>query len=461
VATIPGRGYRFTAHVDAVTAPAARADSALNAGSAIDLTIPGKPSIAVLPFTNLSGDPEQEYFTDGVVEDIITELSRFRSLFVTARNSSFTYKGKAVDVRAVSQQLGVRYVLEGSIRRVGERIRVTTQLIDATTGTSIWSERYDRVLEDIFVVQEELTRSIVAAIAPQITAAEYSKAARRRPEKLSVYELGMRVRAEALAAYLRNDRELREQVIRQARETLKVDDRNVDAYVAIAHAYLQHAVLGSTPDIDEAYREGLEAANRAIQLDPSDHSPYIWKGYFLTMRPMGEEDLQRERHQFDEGLRAFQRAHELNPNDPLALQGLSMAEAALGDTEHAIEHATQALRVNPRDPWLANGQAQLAFAYLAARDYAKALEWALLASKETPNLPLMQAYLVYAYVGLGDIQAARRAFEKLRELMSAELLASRLKGDSASPSPELRRRLTTFLRIAAGLEEPSAADALR
>jgi len=151
------------------------------------LTLPDKPSIAVLPFQNLIGDPEQEYFSDGVTEDIITELSRFHSLFVIARNSSFSYKGKLPDVRRVGRELGVRYVLEGSIRKSSNRIRVTGQLIDTLTGNHIWAERYDRVLEDIFAVQEELTRAIVAAIAPQIEGAERLKAIRPRPDESVVH----------------------------------------------------------------------------------------------------------------------------------------------------------------------------------------------------------------------------------------------------------------------------------
>jgi adenylate cyclase len=157
----------------------------------VQLTLPDKPSIAVLPFQNMSGDPEQEYFADGITEDLITELSRFNSLFVIARNSSFSYKGRSPDVRQVGRELGVRYVLEGSIRKSSNRIRVTGQLVDALTGNHIWAERYDRVLEDIFAVQEEVTQAIVAAIAPRIESTEQSKAARRRPDNLTAYEIGL------------------------------------------------------------------------------------------------------------------------------------------------------------------------------------------------------------------------------------------------------------------------------
>ena len=204
--------------------------------------LPDKPSIAVLPFPNMSGDPEQEYFTDGITEDIITELSRFHSLFVIARNSSFSYKGKSPDIRQVGRELGVRYVLEGSIRKSSNRIRVTGQLIDTFTGNHIWAERYDRVLEDIFAVQEEVTRAIVAAIAPQIESTEQSKAARRRPDNLSAYEIALRAWAHAWEGSDKADRTLLDQSIREAREALAIDPNSVLALHALAFAHAECSV---------------------------------------------------------------------------------------------------------------------------------------------------------------------------------------------------------------------------
>src|SRR5215468_6074875 len=200
------------------------------------LALPDKPSIAVLPLLNMTGDPEQEYFTDGVTEDIITELSRFHSLFVIARNSSFSYKGKSPDVRQVGRDLGVRYILEGSIRRSSNRIRVTAQLIDTLTGNHIWAERYDRVLEDIFAVQEELTRAIVAAIAPQIELTEHSKAARRRPDNLSAYEIALLAWAHAWQGYAAGNRTVLDQAIREAKDALAIDPTSVLALHTIAFA---------------------------------------------------------------------------------------------------------------------------------------------------------------------------------------------------------------------------------
>ena len=192
------------------------------------LPLPDKPSIAVLPFQNMSGDAEQEYFADGIAEDIITELTRFRELFVIARNSSFSYKGKSPNVRDVGRELGVRYVLEGSVRRAGNRIRLTGQLVDTQTDAHIWAERYDRQLDDVFLVQEELTRSIVRAIAPQISETELARVRRRNPASLSAYELAVRANATAFDAWTRS--ELRQEALRLAEAALALDPAQHDRF---------------------------------------------------------------------------------------------------------------------------------------------------------------------------------------------------------------------------------------
>jgi adenylate cyclase len=212
------------------------------------LALPDKPSIAVLPFQNMSGDPEQEYFTDGVTEDIITELSRFHSLFVIARNSSFSYKGKSPDVRQVGRDLGVRYVLEGSIRKSSNRIRVTGQLIDTLTGNHIWAERYERTLADIFELQGELTQAIVGAIAPQVESTEESRAARRHPSNLTAYEFALRARAHAQEAYDKADRALIDQAIREAKEALAIDPSCVPALLALSLSHASALYMQMTAD---------------------------------------------------------------------------------------------------------------------------------------------------------------------------------------------------------------------
>ena len=416
----------------------------------IDLSLPDKPSIAVLPFANMSGDPEQEYFTDGVTEDIITELSRFHSLFVIARNSTFIYKGKAADVRQVAKELGVRYVVEGSIRRAGNRVRVTGQLIDALTGNHLWAERYDRVLEDIFAVQEEVTRSIVAAIAPQIDAAESDRASRKRPENLTAYEIALRAWGNARDALNRQDSSLREQSIREAKQALAIDLKSVLAHAAIAYAQWQHFYLRTAIDAEAGWKEGMHAASRAIELDPFDHRAYVLKGRLLAQRG----------GRWEEALNDCRHACELNPSDSFALFGLGTVEVSYGDPEQGMQHLLQALRANPRSPWSYNVHASLAVASFIARDYSKGVEWALLAFGSAPNLPGVLQHLVTCYVGLGEIERAKAAFEKLRGI-APEFVESRLKGQTVFRRPEDAERQTVFLRIAAGLEDPSAAQALR
>jgi adenylate cyclase len=237
--------------------PSVVAGSATSAAAlTLPPALPDKPSIAILPFTNMSADPEQEYFTDGITEDIITEMSRFHEIFVIARNSTFTYKGRSVDVRVVATELGVRYVLEGSIRKAADRVRVTGQLIDALSGSHIWAERYDRVLKDIFAVQEELTRSIVRAIAPHILDADTEKIHRRRPEDLNAYEIAVRASAKAWDAWFKSDSGLRDAAIADAAAALAIDPRSTTALWALAFAQWQHLAFATAVDRAAAWREG-------------------------------------------------------------------------------------------------------------------------------------------------------------------------------------------------------------
>ena len=273
------------------TAPAAPpAGSASTLPTDVPLTLPDKPSIAVLPFANMSGDPEQEYFADGISEEIITELSRFHSLFVISRNSSFSYKGKSPDLRQVGRELGVRYVLEGSIRKASNRIRVTGQLVDTLTGSHIWAERYDRVLEDIFSVQEEVTQAIVAAIAPQIESTEQSKANRRRPDNLSAYEIALRAWAHAWEGQDKADRTLIDQSIGEAKEALAIDPNSVLALDALAWAHGVALFLEMGADPEHSLREAMWAAARAIELDGTDP---LRRRTFTRCLPLGSRRVER------------------------------------------------------------------------------------------------------------------------------------------------------------------------
>lgn len=439
----PVRAYRVKLEGESAAKPAA-------AIGEIDLSLPDKPSIAVLPFSNMSGDPEQEYFTDGITEDIITELSRFHSLFVIARNSTFTYKGKAVDVRTVARELGVRYVLEGSIRRAANRIRVNAQLIDALTGNHIWAEKYDRVLEDIFAVQEELTRAIVAAIAPQIDTSEAERAHHARPGDLSAYEIALRAWAAVLVGYYSEaDSVSRDEALRLAREALAIDPRCGVALRTIAAAQWEHIFFSTTTSITEARDEGISAAARAIAIDNGNHFAHLWKGLLLFQS--GQQDA---------GLADMRRAHELNPNDAFALASHGFSEAMSGDPRKGIEYITNALRLSPRDPLRYSALSNLAWAYFVAGDYAKGVEWAQRSIAEAPKVPAPRLCLLLSWIGLTEIDRAKSEFQLLRTL-APNYLEARLAGRWLSIDPDYLRRATTFLRIAAGLEDPSAADALR
>jgi TolB-like protein len=417
------------------------------------LALPDKPSIAVLPFQNLSGDPEQEYFTDGITEDIITELSRFHSLFVIARNSSFSYKGKSPNIQQVGRELGVRYVLEVSIRKSSNRIRVTGQLIDTLTGSHIWAERYDRVLEDIFAVQEEVTQAIVAAIAPQIASTEESKATRRRPDNLSAYEIALRAWAHALEGQDKADRTLLEQSIREAREALAIDPNSVLALHVLAWAHGSAVFLWMAADREHALQEAMWAAARAIELDSADAHGYALRALGVVQR--GQSD------RYPEALADARRAHEMNPNDTTVLRVLGNLEAVTGESERAIEHLHQVMRLNPRDPFSHITYTSLARASFVGKQYAKGIGWASRALNDRPKMIQGHINLAVCLVGIGEIDKAKATFEALQKVASAEWVRSRLEGSSEYGRPADRTRHRTFLRIAAGLDDPRAADALR
>jgi len=417
------------------------------------LFLPDKPSIAVLPFTNMSGDAAQEYFTDGITEDIITELSRFRSLFVIARNSSFSYKGQSPDVRQVGKDLGVRYVLEGSIRKSDNRIRVTGQLIDALSGKHLWAEKYDRVLADIFDVQEELTRSIVAAIGPHIDDAELEKASRRRPENLSAYERAITARGKAHAAYIHSDAGLGNEAMSEARASLAMDARSVKALQVIAFVHWQRFTLGGISDRPSEWRAGVEAANQAIELDRHDSLSYTLKAMLLggSARDAGLAAA---------ALQTAQRAHELNPNSSSALNALAYCELGAGLVDLATAHVHEALRVSPRDPMRHNFYQQLTTACLCTGDYINGVEYAHRGLADAPDIPQLHGMLAMNLVGLGEIEKAKDAFNTASRLAPAWVQRG-LDGGFAFGEPAHLPRVTTFLRVAGGLESPTAADALR
>jgi adenylate cyclase len=374
--------------------------SALSPEPAPALALPDKPSIAVLPFQNMSGDPEQEYFTDGTSEDIITELSRFRGLFVIARNSSFTYKGKAVHIKQVGRELGVRYVLEGSIRRTANRVRVTAQLIDATTGSHVWAERYDRVIDDIFAVQEEVTRAIVAAIAPEINATERARSARRAPESLGAYELALRAWAHALECFDKASTEIFERAISEADAALKIDPNSVLALHALC---LAHS-LGAYRNIATvaSHQLAMDAITRAVELDAANPLGYALRGHWVfTAQKL-------DRHA--DGLIDVRRAHDMNSNDTSIMYFLGNLEASAGDPDRAIALGKDILRLNPRGGRSYAIYIMMAFACVAARRYEEGVEWASRARHDVPQMIQPYTNLINCLVGAGRIDEARVTF---------------------------------------------------
>jgi TolB-like protein len=454
VATIPGRGYRFVMALDEVnkataTTPGTPMPAAPRADDSDRLALPDRPSIAVLPLDNLSGDAQQDLLIEGLSEDVITELSRFRSLFVIARNSSFSYRGLARgerDVRTIARELGVRYVLEGSFRRAGDRVRVTVQLVDAVSATELWAEKYERAVEDLFALQEELTRAIVAAIAPQIEAGEFQKIRSARARDLSAYTLAMRARDTARRADREGDATARDEALRLAHEAVAIDPDCGVALATIAFVQWQQIWAGRTASPHEAAEAGLAAARRAIALDASDHHAHLWKAMLLLFT-----------RQYAAGLADLQRAHELNPNDALTLSLLGQYLAAEADPATGVQHVRDALRLSPRDPLRWSFLNSLAWAAFAARDHAGAVDAASRAIGEAPQFPPARLCRVIGQVGLGAIDAARADFETLRAL-APQIVAARLAGDWNYANPTLVQRATHFLRVAAGLDPPGGLD---
>lgn len=361
IETVSKRGYLFASPVVEI-GPQALDDRAAGAASGTDraLPLPDRPSLAVLPFDNMSDDPDQEYFADGISEDLITALSRIRWLFVIARNSTFVYKHRAVDVRQVARDLGVRYVLEGSVRRAGHRLRISAQLIDALTGCHHWAEQYDREIGEIFAVQDEITRSVVGAIEPRLLAAEGVRALARSPDDLGAWELVARAQTQVW----RVTRADYATAIDALKQTVAIYPDYAPARSLLAFRLLFAAHMGWV-DRDDALRTGRLHAIRAIALDDSDPWGQIGLGYLGMMERRTEESIA-----------AFRRAVELNPNSAAARGGLGHCLAFAGHDREAIEHAENAIRLSPLDPDMAIFVGGIAVAHYCARRYLDAARFA-------------------------------------------------------------------------------------
>ena len=361
------------------------------------LALPEKRSIVVLPFENLSEDPEQGYFSDGITEDIITELSKFRSLFVIARSSSFSFRGQSPEVKEVSRRLGVRYVVEGSVRRSGNRVRIAAQLIDAVADAHLWAERYDRVLEDIFTVQDEVTEAIVAAIAPELGKAEQQLATSKKLENLNVWEVYQRG---MWHLYQRTKDDLAE-ARRLFEAALSLDPGLSLACSALVDAYYYEVVLGLADSVAENRNKALQVARRAVELDPDDAAAHC---------AMGKARIVRREHAL--AVPDLQLAIDLNPSSAWAHYGLGAAAVFSGHAREAIRHLERAIRLSPRDQHMGSFMVRLAEAYLVKRDYPGAVQWARKALQQQGFQWSRYAALLAGLGFLGEREEARRVLDE-------------------------------------------------
>jgi len=349
IRTLHKRGFRFIGDVqEAFAAPETGAPSDASRDDAPELvpdampaeplSLPHKPSIAVLPFQNMSGDPEQDYFADGLTEDIITGLSQQQWFFVIARNSSFTYKGGAVDVRQVASQLGVRYILEGSVRKSASRVRVTGQLIDAMHGNHLWADRYDRELADIFALQDEITTRVIGSVSPQILLAEAARVRRKPPQSIDAWDLVMQAMPHMWRMTTDDHRSAQDLLL----EALSLDPEYAHAYALLGWIYVSMFNLDTGKPIHEFTERALDAGTRAVELDDQDPWGHLVLGLGFARRR--KPDL---------ALMHLTKAIELNPSFALGHAGLGYGLAVGGQPERGLEVLEQAHRLSPRDPFLA------------------------------------------------------------------------------------------------------------
>jgi TolB-like protein/class 3 adenylate cyclase len=366
------------------------------------LALPDRPSIAVLPFQNMSGDPEQEYFADGMVEDIITDLSRFRMLFVIARNSSFTYKGRAVDVKQVGRDLGVRYVLEGSVRKAGQRVRITGQLIDAATGAHLWAERFDGPLEDVFNLQDQVTSSVVAAIAPKVEQAEIERARRKPTESLEAYDYYLR----GFSSFHQGSKKATAEALELFNKAIELDPTFASAYGMAAWCYATRRIFVWTQDHQQETAEAARLARRAAWLGKDDATALYSAGFALAYAA----------RDYDTSISLIDRALMLNPNLGVAWFVSGWVRVLNGEPELAIEHFSRLARLSPFDPWIWGMHVGSAFAHFFAGRNHEAIAAAERGLSDRPNYLPAVAILASASALAGRTEQAQAAMIQLRGL---------------------------------------------
>ncbi len=406
---------------------AARSPSAL---VPLALPLPDKPSIAVLPFANMSGDPEQEYFVDGMVEEIITALSRIRWLFVIARNSSFTYKGQAVDVKQVGRELGVRYVLEGSVRKAGGRVRITGQLIDAATGTHLWADRFDGLIEDVFELQDKVASSVAGVIEPALQAAETARSAARPTADLTAYDFYLRA-----YAMLRSSSRQIPEALRLMEEAIECDPRYGLALVWAAICCLRLLDDGRSEDPEADRLRGIDFARRALEVVGDD--PGILANAAQALAYFGED--------IGAMIALVDRALALNPNYARGWHNSGAIRLIAGQPDIAIAHIQVALRLSPRAR-IGTSLGLIGAAHFLNRRFDEAEPKLLLAIQEDPSFPLPYRFLTACYAHMGRLGDAREIVTRLRAISPVVI---------PDPcfllrNPEHRELFLSGLRLAAG-----------
>jgi TolB-like protein len=422
IRTVARKGFRFVGEVT---------EAGLAQAATKSLALPDKPSIAALPFRNLSGDPEQDYFADGVVEDIITALSRIRWLFVIAHNSSLAYKGQAVDVKQVGRELGVRYLLEGSVRKAANRVRITGQLIDTTTGVHLWAERFEGTLDDIFELQDQIAASVVGAIAPQLERAEIERAKRTPTESLDAYDYYLR----GMANIHRGTNEAVAEALPLFYKAIDLDPEFASAYAMAAWCQFWRKFNGPMADRAPATDDGMRLARRAVELGEDDAVALARAGHALAHLA---GDL-------DGGIALIDRAQVLSPNLAAVWFLGGFLRIWRGEPDEAIKRLTHAMRLSPLDSETYRMQAGTALAHLFAGRFDDASSWAAKALRTLPSFVMAAAVIAASHALAGRTDDARRAMHHLRELDPALRLSA----------------LTTWLPIRRPENLAALADGLR
>ncbi|MCY1267973.1 phosphate regulon transcriptional regulatory protein PhoB [compost metagenome] len=447
VRTVARKGYRFIGEVRAGGPGEARQPDGpgIDEPASVDpketppvvLVLPEKPSITVLPFHNLSGDPEQDYFADGVVEDIIAALSRIRWLFVIAHNSSFTYKGRAVDIKDVGHELGVRYVLEGSVRKSGNKVRITGQLIDATNGMHIWAERFEGALDNLFDLQDQIAESVVGAIAPQLERAEIERAKRKPTESLDAYDYYLR----GMAKLHNGTQEAIEEALPLFYKAIELDPEFASAYGMAAWCHFWRKLNGWMSDRAGEIAEGVRLARLAVELGRDDAVALTRGGHALAHLA---GDL-------DGGIALIDRARLLNPNLAPAWFLGGILRALRGESDAAIDNLTHATRLSPLDPEMFRMQVGMTLAHFFARRFDTATEWAEKALGNLPSLLAPAALLAASHAHSGRMDKAKLTMQRLQAL-DPSLRISRLRDWLPIQRAEDLALLAEGLRLA-GLPE--------